>query len=136
MGMIKKMDHVAIAVKDLEEAVAHWAGALGMTPGPLEEVAQRKVRLCKLTADNSPEVELLSALGTDSPIATFLAKKGEGIHHFCFEVESIDKALAALKQAGLRLVHEQPVTGAGGSRVAFVHPESFNGVLIELAQKD
>ena len=136
MGIIKKMDHVAIAVEDLEESVSRWAGALGMKPGPLEELAQRKVRLCKLTADNSPEVELLSALDPDSPIARFLAKNGEGIHHFCFEVENIDKALAVLKAAGLRLVHEQPVTGAGGSRIAFIHPGSLNGVLIELAQKD
>jgi methylmalonyl-CoA epimerase len=136
MGTIKKMDHVAIAVEDLEESVSRWVDALGMRPGQVEYLAQRKVRLCKLTAENSPALELISALDPDSPIAKFIAKNGEGIHHFCFEVDDIEAALAELKQAGMRLVHEQPVEGAGGSRIAFIHPESFNGVLIELAQKD
>ena len=136
MGNIKGMDHVAIAVEDLEESISRWADSLGLRPGPVEEVAQRMVRLCKLTGENSPALELVSARNPDSPIAKFIEKNGEGIHHFCFEVDDIEAALATLKQKGMRLVHEEPVEGAGGSRIAFVHPESFNGVLIELAQKD
>ncbi len=133
---ITKMDHVAIAVEDIEDSVARWVASLGMQAGGIEELPERGVRLCKLRAPGSPALELISPLGDDSPVARFLAKNGEGIHHFCFEVDDIELALEELKSGEADLIHESPVAGAGGSRVAFVHPQRFNGVLIELKQKE
>ena len=97
MVNLKKMDHVAIAVKDLEDSLTRWRDSLGMKPGPIEEIAERGVRLCKLTTADGPGIELVSPLGADSPVAKFLAEHGEGIHHFCFEVEDIEGILEELK---------------------------------------
>jgi methylmalonyl-CoA/ethylmalonyl-CoA epimerase len=133
---ITKMDHVAIAVENIEESTARWMASLGVEAGPFEELPERGVRLCKLRAPGSPALELISPLGDDSPVSRFLAKNGEGIHHICFEVDNIDLALDELKSGKADLIHESPVAGAGGSRIAFIRPESFNGVLIELKQKE
>jgi len=132
---ITKMDHVAIAVESIENSAVRWIVSLGMEAGEVEELPERGVRLCKLIAPGSPSLELIAPLGDDSPVARFLAQKGEGIHHFCFEVDDIERALQELKRGQADLIHESPVAGAGGSRIAFVHPKSFNGVLIELKQK-
>lgn len=134
-GMITLLDHIAVAVNELECSLAQWTRSLGLKPGEIEKVAGQQVRLCKLQASHGPAIELISPTEKDSPVARFINKKGEGIHHFCFEVPDIDEALEVLKRNGARLIHEKPVPGAGGSRVAFVHPQSFNGVLIELKQK-
>ena len=132
---IKKMDHVAIAVADIEESISRWVDALGVEAGEVEDLPERGVRLCKLEAPGSPALELVTPLGEDSTVARFLGEQGEGIHHFCFEVDDIEDTLERLRRDGVRLVHDRPVTGAGGSRIAFVHPRSFNGVLIELVEK-
>ncbi len=135
MEVANLLDHIAVAVKDLDGSLARWTRSLGMKPGEIEEVAGQKVRLCKLQISHGPAIELISPTEPDSPVARFIKKKGEGIHHFCFEVPDIGEALEILKQNGARLIHEKPVPGAEGSRVAFIHPQSFNGVLIELMQK-
>ncbi len=135
MGMINLLDHIAVAVTDLEDSVSQWVRSLQLEAGEIEEVVGQGVRLCKLKASQGPAIELISPTKTDSPVARYLSKKGEGIHHFCYEVPDIDEALEILRKNGARLIHEKPVSGAEGSRVAFVHPKSFNGVLIELKQK-
>ena len=130
-----KMNHIAIAVEDIMDSTARWAEALGVEAGEVEDLSARGVRLCKLDAPGSPSLELITPLGEDSTVARFLSDHGEGIHHFCFEVPDIEDSLARLKLQGAQLIQEQPVTGAGGSRIAFIHPNSFNGVLIELVEK-
>ncbi len=135
MGVANLLDHIAVAVKDLEGSRVQWTRSLGLKPGEIEEVAGQKVRLCKLQISHGPAIELISPTEHDSPVARFINKKGEGIHHLCFEVPHIGEALEIFKKNGARLIHEKPVPGAGGSRVAFIHPQSFNGVLIELKQK-
>ena len=135
MGMINLLDHIAVAVTDLEDSVSQWVRSLQLEAGEIEEVDGQGVRLCKLKASQGPAIELISPTKTDSPVARYLSKKGEGIHHFCYEVPDIDEALEILRKNGARLIHDKPVSGAEGSRVAFVHPQSFNGVLIELKQK-
>ena len=135
MGVANILDHIAVAVKDLEGSLAQWTRSLGLKPGEIEEVAGQKVRLCKLQISHGPAIELISPIELDSPVARFIKKRGEGIHHFCFEVPDIEEALEVFKNNGARLIHEKPVLGAEGSRVAFIHPQSFNGVLIELKQK-
>jgi methylmalonyl-CoA/ethylmalonyl-CoA epimerase len=132
--VIKRLDHIAIAVKDLEKSMELWADSLNIPCEAVEEIPARQVRLAKLKPPGSPALELISALGEDSPVAKFIATRGEGIHHLCFQVEDIEKALNDLRESGMRLIQEQPVRGAGGSRIAFLHPSNLNGVLIELME--
>ncbi len=133
--MITLLDHIAIAVKDLERSIELWTGALKIKSEAIEEIPERQVRLAKLKPQSSPAIELVSALGESSSVAKFIESRGEGIHHLCFQVQDIDRALSELKEAGMRLIQEEPVLGAGGSRIAFLHPSSLNGVLIELVEK-
>ncbi len=133
---ITKLDHIAIAVQDVESSADLWVKTLGLDAGVVEVLADRGVRLCKLTADRVPDLELVAPLGEDSPIARFIARKGEGIHHICFEVRNIEQSLEDLKRKGVRLVHERPVEGGEGRRIAFIHPQSLGGVLIELIEQD
>lgn len=133
--MVTLLDHIAIAVKDLESSIELWTGALKIKSDAIEEIPERQVRLAKLKPQSSPAIELVSALGENSPVAKFIESKGEGIHHLCFQVQDIEQALGELKAAGMRLIQEEPVIGACGSRIAFLHPSSLNGVLIELVEK-
>lgn len=132
--MITRLDHIAIAVKDLEQSVKLWSDSLKIPCETFEEIPERQVRLAKLKPQGSPAIELISALGEDSPVAKFIGKRGEGIHHLCFQVADIDQALRELREAGMRLIQEKPVRGAGGSRIAFLHPVNLNGVLIEIVE--
>ncbi|NOR15164.1 MAG: methylmalonyl-CoA epimerase [Candidatus Aminicenantes bacterium] len=132
--MITLLDHIAIAVKDLERSIELWSNVLNIKSEAIEEIPDRQVRLAKLKPKSSPAIELVSALGESSPVARFIESKGEGIHHLCFQVTDIEQALKELKEAGMRLIQEQPVLGAGGSRIAFLHPSNLNGVLIELVE--
>lgn len=132
--MITLLDHIAIAVKDLERSIELWTSALKIKSEAIEEIPDRQVRLAKLKPQSSPAIELVSALGEGSPVAKFIESRGEGIHHLCFQVTDIEQSLKELKEAGMRLIQEQPVQGAGGSRIAFLHPSSLNGVLIELVE--
>jgi methylmalonyl-CoA/ethylmalonyl-CoA epimerase len=129
----KGLDHVAIAVKDLDQAIAHWRDALGLELAEIEEVPEQQVRTA-IFGHGMGRVELICPTVPDSGVAKFLQKRGEGLHHICVEVEDIDAALAGLKAKGAPLIDTEPKIGAGGARIAFIHPRGANGVLVELRQ--
>ena len=128
-----KIDHIGIATNGIEEAAAAYRDALGIQITETEEVSGQKVRVAMLPIGES-RIELLEATSADSPISKFLAKRGPGIHHIALRVEDIRARLADLKSKGARLIDEEPRTGAGGCLVAFIHPSSTGGVLIELVE--
>lgn len=132
--MIRKLEHIGIAVRSLDEALPVWR-ALGLVEAGREEVPGQKVRTAFLPA-GGPSIELMEPTAEDSPIAGFLARRGPGIHHVCFAVDDIEKMLDELARAGYRLVHRVPVPGARGKKVAFLHPEAGQGVLIELSEEE
>jgi methylmalonyl-CoA/ethylmalonyl-CoA epimerase len=127
------LNHVAIAVKDLESAVAFYEEVLGLHCDDRERVEDQAVDVA-LFGHGQGRIELICPFTNDSGVAKFLEKRGEGLHHICLDVPDIDAALAALKARGLPLIDERPRIGAGGSRIAFVHPKGGRGVLIELRQ--
>ena len=129
-----KINHLGIATDGIDEALKFWQDALGLENVHAEEVAEQKVRVAMLPIGES-KIELLEATAEDSPIAKFLEKRGAGIHHIAVEVENIEEVLAKLKREGMRLIDEKPRIGAENCLVAFVHPSSANGVLLELVQK-
>jgi methylmalonyl-CoA/ethylmalonyl-CoA epimerase len=131
--MFRKIDHVAIAVRSLQSSCRIFADITGLGGWTVEEIASQGVRVAVLPIGES-RIELLEAAGEYSPVAQFLARRGEGIHHICFEVEDLAGELERLKAAGMRLVDPHPHTGAGGSQIAFLHPSGTAGVLIELVQ--
>jgi len=131
--MSEKVDHIGIAVHDLKDALATYETALDMTLEGTEVVEEQKVRVAKLRAGDDC-IELLEPTSEDSPIAKFLEKRGGGIHHICLEVADIEATMARLSDAGMRLIDRKPKIGAGGHRIAFVHPASTHGVLIELSE--
>ena len=118
-----------MAVESIESALSFYRDILGLTPGEPEE--SDGARIVSLPFGDST-VELLEPVAPDGPIAKFLARRGPGIHHVCYKVADLDRALAACREAGYRLVDEAPRIGAGGHRIAFVHPKSTAGILIEL----
>src|SRR5829696_1000911 len=128
-----KINHLGIATKGIDEALKFWEDALGLENVHTEIVEDQKVRVAMLPLGES-RIELLEPTSEDSPISKFLAKRGGGIHHIAVEVEDIEASLAKLKDQGMRLIDESPRTGAEGCLVAFVHPSSANGVLLELVQ--
>ena len=127
------LDHIGIAVRDLDEALRFYRDALGLEIEAPEEVPSQRVRAHFIPLGESA-VELLEATAPDSPIAKYLEKRGPGLHHITLRVEDIRAALAQLKARGARLIDETPRPGAHGSLVAFVHPSSAHGVLVELIQ--
>lgn len=129
-----KIEHIGIAVKDLEASNQLFAKLLGVPPYKMEEVASEGVRTSFFESGPN-KVELLEATNPDSPIAKFLEKKGEGIHHIAFAVEDIVSELARLKEEGFQLLNEIPKKGADNKLVAFLHPKGTNGVLVELCQE-
>lgn len=131
MADAPRIAHVGIAVPDLDAASAFYTGILGLAPHP-PEVADGAAIVSFPFGDS--EIELLSPLDSDGPIARFLAKRGPGIHHICYRVPDLDAALEACRAAGYRLVDEAPRTGAGGRRIAFIHPGSTAGILLELTE--
>lgn len=130
--MMKKIDHIGIAVKSLDEAVELYR-KLGFEVKEIEEVAEQKVRVAMLPVGES-KIELLEATSPDSAIAKFIEKRGEGIHHIAVNVENIEQALENAKNNGLQLIDEKPRIGAGGKKVAFIHPKSTKGVLLEFVE--
>jgi methylmalonyl-CoA/ethylmalonyl-CoA epimerase len=130
-----KVDHIGIATHTLEEALALWRDALGLQVDFTEEVTEQGVRIAMLPLGET-HIELLEPLSKASPVGKFLEKRGPGIHHVAIRVDDIRASLASLKEKGTRLIDETPRTGAGGCLVAFVHPSSANGVLLELVQHD
>ena len=129
----KGLDHVAIAVKDLEQAIAVYRDLLGLELTHVEEVPEQQVRTA-IFGEGMGRVELISPTVKDSGVARFLEKRGEGLHHICIEVDDIEAAMAALRAKGAPLIDQVPKPGAGGARVAFIHPKGTNGVLTELRQ--
>lgn len=127
------LDHVGIAVADLQQALAFYKNALGLEIELPEEVASQRVRVHFIPAGESA-LELLEATTDDSPIAKYVARRGPGLHHITLRVDDIRGALAQLKEKGVRLIDEEPREGAHGSLVAFIHPSSAHGVLVELKQ--
>jgi methylmalonyl-CoA/ethylmalonyl-CoA epimerase len=128
-----KIDHIGIATKSIEEGLAVWRDALGLKVDATEEVTEQGVKVCMLAVGDT-HVELLEPLGPDTSVGKFLAKRGPGMHHIAIEVKDINASLAELRSKGARLIDETPRVGAGGCLVAFVHPSSINGVLLELVQ--
>nr|WP_165859413.1 methylmalonyl-CoA epimerase [Desulfofundulus salinum] len=132
---IKKIDHIGIAVKDLAKAIEFYEGLLGLKVTGTEVVEEQKVKVAFLPTGDS-EVELLESTTPDGPIARFIEKNGEGIQHIAFRVENLEQALEELKAKGVRLIDEKPRLGAGGARIAFLHPKSTFGTLVELCERD
>ena len=130
--MLKKIDHIGVAVPNLEEALAFYK-AMGIEPSHIEEVASQQVKTAFLTIGDV-HVELLEPTSEESPVAKFLEKRGMGMHHVAYEVDDINLALTALKEADIKLINEAAVEGAHNMLVAFVHPKSVSGVLTELCQ--
>lgn len=130
-----KIDHLGIATRGIEEALRFWEDALGLENVHTETVDDQKVRVAMLPLGES-RIELLEPTSDESPISKFLDKRGGGLHHIAIRVDDIEAALARLKEKGMRLIDETPRIGAEGCRVAFVHPTSANGVLLELVQND
>ncbi len=132
-GRILRVDHVGIAVRNLEEAIKVWEG-LGLKVNEVEEVPEQRVKTAIIHVGGS-RIELLEPTAEDSPIARFIAKRGEGIHHLALGVDGIEDVLDDLRNAGYRLIDEHPREGAGGARIAFVHPKAVTGVLLELCER-
>ena len=128
-----KIDHIGIAVKDLEKALEFYE-TLGMEAEGTEVVEEQKVRVAFLPTGDS-ELELLESTSPDGPIAKHIEKKGEGIQHLALRVENIEEAIADLMEKGVRMIDEKPRYGAGGAKIAFVHPKSTNGILLELTER-
>ena len=128
-----KINHIGIAVKSLDAAIPFYRDQLGMRFEGTEEVAEQKVRVAFLQVGES-RIELLEPTSSDSPVAKFLEKNGEGIHHMAYEVEDITAALTRMKEQGVRLIDEIPRNGAHGSLIAFLHPKATGGVLTEICQ--
>lgn len=129
-----RVDHVGIAVKDLEQAKKFYTEVLGMTAMGEEVVEQQKVKVCFIPCGDS-EVELLESTSPDGPIAKFIEKNGEGIQHVAIRVDNINAALEDLKAKGVRLIDQEPRYGAGGASIAFVHPKATGGILLELSER-
>lgn len=131
--MLQKINHIGIAVQSLDATIPFYRDALGMPFQGIEEVAEQKVRVAMLGIGEA-KIELLEPTSPDSPIAKFLEKNGQGIHHIAYEVADIRAAIDHMQSQGARMIDEQPRNGAHGSQIAFVHPKSSNGVLTELCQ--
>ena len=131
MSSIKKINHVAVVVDDMEKALSFWRDALGMELHELRDVPAEKSQVAFLPLEGS-EVELVVPTSDDSGISKYLTKRGPGMHHICLEVDDILGMLAQLSAKGVRLINEEPRTGADGKKYAFIHPESTSGVLVEL----
>mgnify|MGYP000447901787 CR=1 FL=1 len=132
--MLKKVEHIGIAVKDLKASNLLFEALLGVPHYKTEAVASEGVTTSFFDV-GTHKIELLEATQPNSPIAKFIAKKGEGVHHIAFEVENLEVELARLKAEGFELIHETPKEGADNKRIAFLHPKTTNGVLIELCQE-
>jgi methylmalonyl-CoA/ethylmalonyl-CoA epimerase len=131
MRSVRRIDHVAIVVDDIEAALGFWRDGLGLEVTHVEDVPDQESVVAFLPTGES-EVELVKPSSSDSGVARFLARRGPGIHHICFEVHDLEFYLLRLRQAGVRLINSEPVIGTAGKRIAFIHPESTHGVLVEL----
>lgn len=133
--MLVGVDHLGIAVKSIDDAVRTYRDVLGFKLEGVQVLADRRLKVASMSAGGETRIELLEPLGSDSTIAKFLENHGEGIHHFAVEVKDIEGVLAELKRKGVTLIDDKPKSGAEGKKIAFVHPKSTNGVLLELVMK-
>lgn len=133
MPEVKQINHVAIVVQDINASLAFWRDALGLDLHEIRDVPAEKSAVAFLPVSGG-EIELVQPTTTDSGIAKYLEKRGQGMHHICLEVDDIVGMLAQLRSKGIRLINEEPRTAADGKRYAFIHPESTSGVLVELYQ--
>ena len=132
---ILKIDHLGVAVKSIDNGKNFWSDVLGLEFAGSETVEAQKVTTAFFPVGES-EIELLESTADDGPVARYIEKKGEGIQHVAFRVENIEEALTELKAKGIRLIDEKPRIGAGGAKIAFLHPKATSGVLVELCQRD
>jgi methylmalonyl-CoA/ethylmalonyl-CoA epimerase len=132
--VLKKLEHVGIAVADLDEAVNMYRTVLGMEPDEIVDVPERGMRIAFFTL-GEVQLELLASTGEDSNIAKFLARRGPGMHHLAFLVDDVAAALERLKERGVQLIDEEPKRGGRGNRIAFLHPRAMGGVLVELCEE-
>lgn len=133
MSSIIRINHVAIVVEDLEEALVFWRDSLGLQLSHVEDVPDQDSLVAFLPIGQA-EVELVKPTSDESGVARYLKKRGPGIHHICFEVDDIDSCIEILRERDVRLINEKAILGTGGKRIAFIHPESTHGVLVELYQ--
>jgi len=133
MPRIKRIDHVAVVVEDMERALSFWRDALGIELHELSDVPAEKSQVAFLPLSGS-EVELVLPTTDDSGIAKYLARRGPGMHHLCLEVDDIEGMMSRLKSKNIRLINEEPRLASDGKKYAFIHPESTGGVLVELYQ--
>ena len=132
---VLKIDHLGIAVNSIDDGKKFWSDILGLDFEGAETVAEQKVTTAFFPVSES-EVELLESTSPDGPVAKYIEKKGTGIQHVAFRVEDIDAALAELKEKGVKLIDQEPRIGAGGARIAFLHPKATGGVLVELCERE
>lgn len=132
--MINKIDHIGIAVENLEDTLKFYQNVLELNCTGIEEVQSQGVKVAFLPIGDT-EIELLEGTNEESTINKYIEKKGQGIHHIALRVDSIDNEIARLKNEGIRLINDTPSYGAGGARVAFIHPKSTGGVLVELCER-
>lgn len=132
---VLKLDHIGIAVKSLDDALPFWRDVLGLEAAGIETVEEQKVRVAFLPIGDT-EVELLESTSDDGPIARFIEKNGPGVQHLAFRVKDIETGIAYMKEKGMRMIDENPRYGAGGASIAFVHPKSSGGVLVELSERE
>lgn len=130
---VKKLDHIGIAVRSIEESLKFYE-LLGLKAQGTEEVAEQKVRVAFIPVGDT-EIELLESTSPDGPIARFIEKNGEGIQHIALRVDDIQATLSELKEKGVRLIDEVPRYGAGGASIAFIHPKATGGILLELSER-
>ena len=131
---IKHIDHIGIAVKEIKQATRFYTEILGIQLQNIEEVTDQKVKVGFFPITDS-EIELLESTAPDGPVAKYIENKGEGIQHIAFRVENLAETLQELKAKGVRLIDEAPRKGAGGAKIAFIHPKETNGVLVELCER-
>lgn len=131
---ILKIDHLGIAVNSIDEGKNFWSDVLGLSFEGTETVEPQKVTTAFFPVGES-EVELLESTSPDGPVAKYIEKRGQGIQHVAFRVENIEEALAELKEKGVKLIDQVPRNGAGGAKIAFLHPKATNGVLVELCER-
>ncbi|HDG97221.1 MAG: methylmalonyl-CoA epimerase [Deltaproteobacteria bacterium] len=132
---IKHIDHIGIAVKSIDQAKKFYTEILGLKIEGIENVADQKVNVAFLPITDS-ELELVESTHPDGPVAKYIEARGEGIQHIAFRVEDIEQTLAELKEKGVRLIDEKPRKGAGGAKIAFIHPKETNGVLVEICERE
>lgn len=132
--MIKKLDHIGVAVREIETSLSRWEILLNQSTKKIEDIPERGVRVAHLEIPGGGSVELVEPLASHSPVAKFLESRGEGIHHLCFEVENIETSMDELKKNGVRFITDRPVCGAGGGLVVFARPQDMGGVLMELRE--